>query len=576
MNARLFTVIAISLLGACTADSQFTPADTVFFGGEILTVEGPTPEYVEAIGVTDGIITQLGDASAIEKYRGKNTQVIDLEGKTLLPGFFDSHSHLASVGMKLATVNLDSKPAGNITSIDDIVSQLKARLSDNPPPEGEWLLGMGYDNAMLAENRHPTKVDLDKVSTEIPIVIIHFSMHMAVLNSKALELENITAASVDPAGGVIRRAENGNEPNGILEETAMRGPLLKTIAALGDGSRYGNKTFIERGLEVYAKNGFTTVIEGAATPVQIMAFKQLASEQRLGQDVIALQFFETAGVDDVKKAYSNRYQNRFRVGGGKVVLDGGSPGRTAYLRSPYHTSTHGQATDYRGYPTIEEQLSLNLLVDSYYQSNTPIFIHALGDAAIDMSIGAVEYAEANIDAPHDKRTQIIHAQQVQPDQFDVLKDLDITITFQMAHNFYFGDYHRDYIYGPERTDRLNPIKSAMDLGIPSTIHHDAPVHPVDQMMLISSAVNRTSRRGIVGGKEEQITPYQAVQASTINAAYQFFEGDRKGSLRLGKIADLVILDENPLTSAREDIRDIEVVQTVKDGITIWSRNDALE
>jgi predicted amidohydrolase YtcJ len=270
MHARLLILIALTVLGACSTDSQLPPADTIYFGGEILTVEGSAPEYVEAIGITDGVITQLGDVSDIETYQGENTQVIDLEGKTLLPGFFDSHSHLASVGMKLATVNLDSKPAGDITSIDDIVSQLKARLANNPPPEGEWLLGMGYDNAMLAEDRHPTKADLDKVSTEIPIVIIHFSMHMAVLNSKALELENITAASVDPDGGVIQRVENSNEPNGILEETAMRGPLLKTIAALGDGSRYGSKTFIERGLEVYAKNGFTTVIEGAATPVQIM------------------------------------------------------------------------------------------------------------------------------------------------------------------------------------------------------------------------------------------------------------------------------------------------------------------
>jgi predicted amidohydrolase YtcJ len=193
-----------------------------------------------------------------------------------------------------------------------------------------------------------------------------------------------------------------------------------------------------------------------------------------------------------------------------------------------------------------------------------------------MSIDAVKYAEANISAPHDKRTQIIHAQQVQPDQFEVLKDLDISITFQMAHNFYFGDYHREKIYGPERTDRLNPIKSAMDLGISSTIHHDAPVHPVDQMMLMSSAVNRSSRSGVVGGKEQQITPYQAIQASTINAAYQFFEDDRKGSLTLGKIADLVILDANPLTSAKEDIRSIEVVQTVKDGIAIWTRNDTSE
>mgnify|MGYP000999478968 FL=1 len=550
MRARLLILILFTLLvEGCSSKPLFSsrpsPADTIYFGGDILTMAGRAPEYVEAIGVTNGIITQLGKESAIQPYRGENTVVVDLDGKTLLPGFFDSHSHLASVGMKLETVSLDPKPAGDIGDIGDIITQLKARLINNPPSKGEWLLGMGYDNAMLAENRHPTKADLDKVSTEVPIIIIHFSMHMAVLNSKALALENIRATTPNPAGGAIHRVPNSTEPNGLIEETAMRGPLLKILKVLGDGIRYGNKTFIERGLDIYSKNGFTTVIEAGATPQQVIAFKQLAKEKRLNQDVIALQFFETASVGDVKKEYSTVYRNRFRVGGGKVVLDGGSPGRTAYLRMPYHTPTPGRGADYRGYPTIKEQSALNSLVDSYYRNDTPIFIHALGDAAVDMSINAVKYAEANIGAPFDKRTQIIHAQQVQPDQFDLLKDLDITITFQVAHNFYFSDYHRKYIYGPVRTDRLNPIKSAMYHGISSTIHHDAPVHPVDQMMLMWAAVNRSSRSGVVSGEDQQITPYQALQASTINAAYQFFEEHKKGSLEAGKMADFVILDRNP-------------------------------
>lgn len=572
MFKRLLTPTFLLLLSACSDPSapQFPPVDTIYTGGHILTMGGAEPEYVEALAVTDGVITRLGSKAELLSFRGETTQLVELEGKTLLPGFFDSHSHLASVGMKLSTVNLDPEPAGNTSSIGDIIDQLKERLLNNPPAEGEWLLGMGYDNGMLEENRHPTKNDLDKVSTEVPIIIVHFSMHMAVLNSKALELENINAATPNPAGGAIHRLPNSNEPNGIVEETAMRGPLLKILAALGDGSNYGSKTFIERGLEVYARNGFTTVIEGGATPDQIKAFKQLAQEQRLTQDVIALQFIETSSVDEVRKEYSSTYSNRFRVGGGKVVLDGGSPGRTAYLREPYYTPTHGQPDNYRGYPTIEDQSVLNALVDSYYQNNTPIHIHALGDAAVDMSIEAIKYAEANITSPHDKRTQLIHAQQVQADQFGILKDLDISITFQMAHNYYFGDYHREFIYGPERTDRLNPIREALDNGISSTIHHDAPVHPVDQMTLIWSAVSRSSRSGIVGGLTQRISPYEALQASTINAAYQFFEEDNKGSLQAGKVADFVILDKNPLTVSREEIKKIKVIQTIKEGEAIWT------
>jgi len=253
-----------------------------------------------------------------------------------------------------------------------------------------------------------------------------------------------------------------------------------------------------------------------------------------------------------------------------VVLDGGSPGRTAYLRKPYHTPSLGQPDEYRGYPTIQDQTVLNQLVNSYYQNSTPIYIHALGDAAVDMSIEAIQYAEQSIGSKHDKRTQLIHVQQVQPDQFDTLKDLDVSMTFQVAHNYYFADYHREFIYGPQRTDRLNPIREAMDHGISSTIHHDAPVHPVDQMMLIWSAVNRSSRSAVIGGPEQRITPYQALQASTINAAYQFFEDDKKGSLKAGKLADFVILDKDPLQVNNDAIKDIKVVQTIKEGEIIWT------
>jgi predicted amidohydrolase YtcJ len=572
LGRAALTLLAMLVLG-CGGEQapelKTATADTLYFGGDILTMEGTYPAYVEALAVSDGRILDLGDKEKLNQYLADHTRQVDLQGKTLIPGFFDSHSHLSSVGMKLATVNLDAEPAGIVTSIDDIVEHLKNRLENQPPAAGEWLIGMGYDNGMLAEKRQPNREDLDRVSREIPIIIIHFSMHMAVLNSKALELEGISADTENPPGGHIHRQPGSRKPNGLLEETAMRGPLLKILTALGDGSSEGGKTFIERGLEVYAREGFTTVIEGAATPQQIGALRKLAAGKRLMLDVIALEFFETASVEQVAEEYSPGYQHHFRVGGGKIVLDGGSPGRTAYLRAPYYTPTPGQVPDYRGYPTIEDQALLNQLVNDYYRYKTPVYIHALGDAALDMGIAAVAHAESRIEPPHDKRTQFIHVQQVQEDQMQSLSQLDISLTFQVAHNYYFGDYHRSYIYGPERTRRLNPINSALQKGISSSIHHDAPVHPVDQLTLIWSAVNRSTRSGAIIGPGERITPYQALQASTINAAFQFFEEDSKGSLVKGKLADLVILDKNPLKVPRDRIKDIKIRETIKDGSTVW-------
>ncbi len=574
---KSFTLLSFLILSACSkhVDTSVS-ADIIFQGGSILTMNDLQPQ-AEALAIKDGEIIAVGDLSTIKmQFFGNSTELKNLNGGTLMPGFFDSHSHLASVGMKHALVGLDSPPAGNILSIDDIVAKLSLRLKDNPPKPGQWLVGMSYDHAMLKEKRHPTRFDLDNISQSIPIAVVHFSMHMIVLNSKALELQNITAHSKNPAGGHIHRVRGSNKPNGLLEETAMRGPFLNIIASLGDGSEFfDGKNFIEKGLEIYAKNGFTTVIEAAAIPSQVKALKALAKNKRLKQDVIALQFFEVSPLEDVRKNYSKEYQNNFRVGGGKVVLDGGSPGRTAYLKHPYHVAGDGHEADYRGYPTIKKQQTLNALVGSYYQAQVPIFIHALGDAAVEMSIDAVSYAEsksqkATLATKNRRRTQLIHLQQVDDGQFEQLKDLDVSLSFQIAHNFYFADFHAEQIYGPERTKRLNPVASALKNGLSVSLHHDAPVHPVDQFMLIFSAVNRTGRSGRVWGEDQRIPVLQALKASTINAAYQFHEEHHKGSLEVGKLADLIIIDKNPLLVDKEQLKDIKVLQTFKSGVSIFS------
>jgi len=566
----VLVTVGAALLGplsGCGQSPHEQVADAIYAGGDIVTVDDRRP-VAEALAVKDGRILAVGNAADVMKHKGSDTRVIDLDGRCLLPGFIDSHSHIMYTAVKLGEVKLDPPPAGDVTSISDIQRNLRDVLESSPPPPGKWLVGSGYDNAMLAEGRHPTRDDLDAISTEVPILLRHFSGHMLVLNSKGLAEVGINADAEAPEGGVIRRIPGTREPNGIIEETAMA-PVLDI--ALGAGGRAASErriNLVREALRVYTSRGFTTILEAYSDSSEHLdVLRRLGQEGDLEVDVVVFPFYRSFSAKEVAAQYSSTYQKRVRIGGGKIVLDGGSPGRTAFLREPYHEQLSGEE-GYRGYPSIEEQSEIDRLVTGYYEAGVPVIIHALGDASVDQAIAAVAAAEAAVPGTN-RRTQLIHLQQVQEDQFDQLKELDVTLTFQVAHNYYFGDFHHQVIYGPERTARLNPARSALDRGLSVTIHHDSPVHPVDQFMLIWTAVNRVTRSGRVIGPEQRIGVLEALKASTINAAFQLFEEEEKGSLETGKLADMVILDRNPLTVDPMELKDVLIEETIKEGRTVF-------
>jgi hypothetical protein len=576
--------VAISLLlTACgpSNDPDTDPADQIYFGGDILTLAGDSPEYVEALVVTGGSISFLGSRDQAFRHAGEATEKIDLGGLTLMPGFVDAHSHLLQTAGKLGTVALDPPPAGTVRSIADIIVRLKTELAENPPADGKWLIGWGFDNGMLAEGRFPTRFDLDQVSETTPIVLIHFSSHMLVLNSAGLARAGYNADYVDPEGGLIRRVEGSREPDGVIEETAMFqafATLSRDYLGPDAGIRLGLPfpddkllPLILQAQQQYLSQGFTTITEFAASPGDLALLQQLRDQGKLKADVIAQIHTSAAPLDWVRSEFSRDYDRHLRVGGGKINLDGGSPGRTAFLRAPYYTPSPGRAADYRGYSSINDQARLNALVDSYYQARVPVYIHALGDAALDQAIAAVTYAELH--NPHeDIRTQLIHLQVAQEDQFDALQALDVSLTFQIAHNYYFADFHNETTLGPERTARLNALQSALQRDLSVSLHHDSPVHPVDQLMLVWIAANRQGRSGTVYGADQRIPVYQALRSSTIEPAWQFREESRKGSLEVGKLADMIILSQNPLQVPASELRDIQVVRTIKEGETIWSKD----
>lgn len=565
----------LASLIAATAMSAYADADAIYFGGNILTMDDTMPK-VEAVAIKDGKITAVGKTDAIKaEHKDANTALIDLEGQTLMPSFFDSHSHFQMTGVKLAMVNLDPKPAGNIESIKDIQREMSWALGKRDKDSKDWLVGWGYDNAMLEEGRHPTRHDLDAISTDVPIIIIHFSTHIVVANTYMLEMLGIDENSVAPSGGVIQREEGSMQPNGVLEEAAIKPILLSMTQDLGVDQSQDlpqdfmfelNQKMIRDAQDVYASQGFTTVTEMGLSPQTQALFQHMADTNQLKVDVAGGMFYFATDVDTVVENYSPDYDNGFRLAGLKANLDGGSPGRTAYLRDPYHVQLEGEE-DYVGYSSMSAD-DLAKLAGSYLEHDIPLFIHALGDGALDIAIEGLSTAkEAN--PGKDRRTQLIHLQQVQEDQFETLKDLDVTLTYQMAHSFYFADFHAKQIYGPERTAKLNPVQSGINHGFSTTIHHDSPVHPVDQFTLIWTAVNRASRSGKVWGEDERISVMDALKASTINAAYQFREEEQKGSLEVGKLADMIIIDQNPLDVDPMKLKDLKVIATFKEGEEIY-------
>ena len=449
-------------------------ADSIYFGGDILTMSDAQPN-AQAVAVKDGKIVAVGDLAEIKaEHKVTDTQLIDLNGRTLMPGFIDAHSHLFLSSMKKATVNMDPAPAGNVRSIKDIQRNFSERLAEREEGNQDWLIGWGYDHAMLAEERHPTRRDLDQISTDIPILLIHFSTHQFVANSKMLEYAGINADSVAPTGGNIQRESDGKIPNGILEETAMKPLIVQALSTLGitqtedmsDEFMFDlMQELVHDGLQDYIENGFTTITEVGLMDDSHELLSHMAASNQLPIDVASAMFHFFADAEKMATLYSPEYNNRYRVMGGKVNLDGGTPGRTANLRAPYHVQLEGE-DGYSGFASMKDDDLVNY-ISGFYEKDLPLFIHALGDGAVDQAIMALSAAK-KAHPGGDRRTQLIHLQQVQDDQYETLQNLDVTMTYQIAHNFYFADFHAKNTLGPERTAALNPIQTGINYGISTT------------------------------------------------------------------------------------------------------------
>ena len=565
-TAYVSVLAAAMVLAGCGKKQAEAPAlpaaDLMITGGPIVTMEGDQPTVVEAVVVDDGSIVFVGTKAEALQRQGEGTMLKDLGGKTLMPGFIDGHAHAQQFGAQAVGANLLAPPDGTVNTIDDVVEKLKA-FGDGPDVAMTgWIFGMGYDDALLG--RHPTREDLDKVSTTAPVMAVHISGHFAAVNTLGLKMIGYDATTPNPEGGVIRREADGKTPNGVLEELAAMPYMVKFLAPK---TADGRDEFLRRGLEMAKSYGYTTTNEGRMFGP--MHDQMVDAAKRGLVDIDFIGWMDYTGRSALDSGYSATYTNHYRLGGLKITLDGSPQGRTAWRTMPYLIPPDGQKPGYMGYPAIPETKQVEAYLDEAYTKGWPVKVHANGDAAIDQLFEALRPVVAK-HGVKPGQVILIHGQFIRPDQVQELPKLGIFPSMFPMHTFYWGDWYMQ-IVGPEQANRISPMRSILNTGLHATSHTDAPVALPNLMQVVWATVNRTSRSGVVIGADERVTPYEAMKMVTIWGAEQFGEQANKGSIAVGKEADLVVLSDNPVTMDQTKINEVVVLETIKDGKTVWSR-----
>lgn len=537
---------------------------TLYIGGDIVPMTGKG-DRVEALLIDDGMIAFAGLESRAREIAG-DAHIVDLKGKTLLPGFIDPHSHILTATTYVLTADLSS--ARNFTDIQRILREFIAERGLGPD---DVVQANSYDHNLLAEQRHPDRHVLDEVTTDIPIIITHMSGHVGSASSLTYELAQIDASTPDPIGGKWLRDEDGI-PRGPWEEPAALAPINTHVVE--PRTTVDFPSLADDLQTYYTRYGVTTCQDGATLASLAEAAVTCAKRELWKIDVVSypVTLFDSDRNETLSRHsdyVSRDYRGHFRFGGIKIILDGSPQGRTAWMRDPYEVVSKSDDPSYCGYPQWEDDaLVANLkdAIDRGYQ----VLAHCNGDAAADQYLNCYEQAlELSTRADKiDLRPVMIHCQTARSDQLKRMVDLRMIPSVFAGHIYYWGDVHLKN-FGQQRGMRVSPVGEAHNLGLPFNLHTDTPIIPCDMLFTVWCAVNRVTRNGVQLADDQKVSVFDALRGITINAAYQYFEEDRKGTLEKGKLADLVILDRNPLTVDPMQIRDIRVLATIKEGKTVW-------
>ena len=578
MTKLAVIVIGLSLT-LTSAAARGEVADTLYSGGDILTMRGPEPETVEALVVKDGRILFVGPLADAKAHVGPATSTVNLNGKTLLPGFIDTHGHFVYFGKNLVDADLFG-----CTDVADLLARMKKQVERTPP--GAWIVGFGYQPRQMKENRTPTIEELDGVAADRPVMIVDSSGHLGAGNSKVFEVAGITADTPDPTGGSFARKADGKSLAGPIEETALfavrakRPPFTGELAdraitgAVKTWASYGQTTAMEAGLGLGSDDIQVVVnaIDKKLLPIDLyIAAKDSTVDDTLTAAYGVASAYNPKADGTLEKLRAaradldQRYVNRVRLGGIKFWLDGSLD--TAWFTKPYATNPPGKTGSYSGFRQIPDEV-VDAAFDRFWPTEMQIHLHMNGDAAADQALAAIDKAVKK-HGMRDARPVFVHGSWLRPDQIEKMKKFGAIPSFLPSGIVPGGDSVVK-LWGSERAAGAMAARTFLRAGLPFTFSHDAPVSPQPWILeLVDAGTNRRSGSGQVIGPDERISPYDGLRAVTAMAAYQLKEEKSKGTLEAGKLADLVILEKNPLEVDPLTIRTIVVIETIKEGTTVY-------
>ena len=542
-------------------------ARTIFYNAQVVTMDEKQPK-AEAVLVADGKIVKVGSNEEVLALKDDDTQLRDLANKTLMPGFIDPHSHLSAVAYNLLMVNANPSPTGRCDTREALLEEFKKGFEEGDFSNGEWLMGMGYDNSVFPDGKHITRLDLDKISTEIPISCIHASGHCGVVNTKALQILGYWGDDFEvPEGGTVECFPETGEPNGLITENAFISPNVQKKMQPPAFDKV--LASVAKACKLYSSYGITSCQDGRVTMNEYQLLSAAGKMGAINIDVLGLVAPQAADELLVKGQKVGPYTNHVRMGAYKLFLDGSPQAKTAWLSKPYYVAPEGKDADYCGFPTVKDE-DVVAMAKTCLENDWQLNVHCNGDAACEQLIRCYTQAIEETGIHKDLRPVMVHAQTVREDQLDRMKEIGMIPTYFLDHVYYWGDWHYESVLGPERAERISPIRSTINRGMNFTMHQDSPVVNPNSLFAVHNAVNRITKNGRLLGADQRITVEEALKGITINGAYQIFEEDKKGSITEGKLADLVILGENPLTVPSDKIKDIPVLETIKEGESIYT------
>lgn len=533
---------------------------TLYFNGPILTMDDDHPT-AGAVLTRGAHIVAVGTENDLRAGLDQATHQVDLRGKTLMPAFLDPHGHFPDPGfITLFRVDLSPPPRGDCLTMEAALKRLAQKARETP--KGEWVMGVLFDNTAIAEQRMPTRAELDSVSQDHPIWVLHASGHNGVANSHMLQLCGIDQDTPDPLGGRFERDPDTGALTGLIEGLSAMGEMGDTTFLI-DRDRFWQGFDACR--DEYLSHGVTFAQNAWASRDMLEHFASLPSGKDPGIDIIILPIGELEpDLSQEPDALTWPDTPYFTLGARKLFTDGAFQLQTAFLSAPYYKPSNPNAPCGVSYT---DQSELNAQVDKLHSMGFQIHCHCNGDAGTDMFLDAVEAALAKTPRA-DHRHTAIHAQVVRDDQFERMARLGVTVSFFAAHIHFWGDRHYDTFLGPDRSTRISPAASAERFGVRYTLHNDASVTPTRPIHLTHCAVNRKTASGRTLGEGEKISVLSALKAQTIDAAWQVFQEGMRGSIASGKLADFAVLDANPLDDPGK-VADLSVVQTIRRGKVVY-------